>query len=148
MLLAYAVHCLGLQVVELHALSHAMCQLDWVAKAFSDRLIKSGFSELIAGTETTFRGTYRNGDEEFRIVRQTVSVRVSYEFQGSCTANVISLLGSVIQVDQQRSSFVWEQPHGPDGPRAAIITDMSQVSELDFETIEELLNFLLALRVV
>lgn len=142
----------GLQVVELHALSHAMWQLDWVAKAFSDRLIKSGFSELIAGTETNFRGTYRHGDEEFRIVRQTVrqtaSVRVSYEFQGSCTANRISLLGSVIQVDQQRSSFVWEQPHGPDGPRAAIITDMSEVSELDFETIEELLNFLMGLRVV
>lgn len=34
-MLAYAVHCLGLQAVELQALSHAMWQVDWVAKAFS-----------------------------------------------------------------------------------------------------------------
>lgn len=148
-MLAYAVHCLGLQVAELHALSRAMWPVDWIAKAFAERLIEAGFSELTAGSQTIFHSTYRNGDEEFRVGRQRSYFGVVYEHQqGSCIFNVINLLDSEIQVEQTRTSFVWEQPHGPGGDRAARITDMSDLSIFNFETIEELLNFLLALRIV
>lgn len=99
--------------------------------------------------QTIFHGTYRHGDEEFRVGRSFPShFRVVYEYQGSCTVNIITLLRSVIQIQQTRISFVWEQPLGAGGPRVSAITDMSETSNLNFETIVELLNFLLALRVV